>query len=79
MKDTFEYVSLLLKTDELLRGYPGYPNLKKALASEIGAVERYLEPGKVEEIPTTRVFPADSGVVEKETTPPEAPVEEEHN
>ena len=78
MKDTFEYVSLLLNTDELLRGYPGYPNLKKALASEIGAIERYLEPGKVEDIPATRVFPADSGVVEKETAQPEAPVEEEH-
>ena len=75
MKDTFEYVTLLLHVDEGLRGYPGYPNLKKALASELGAVERSLEAPPVEDIPATRVFPADSGVTEKET----APVEEEHN
>ena len=69
MKDTFEYVNLILSVDEKLRGYPGYASLKKALAHELREIDVGFAPvpPSVPEAPVVTVFPADSGVIQKET------------
>ena len=67
MRDTFEYLSLLFTLDEKLRGHPGYPEIKKALAREVKDIEESFAPVPHDVFPSVAVFPEDSGVIQKET------------
>ena len=71
MKDQMEYLLVLLKADDLVRGYVDLTNVKAAIRKELRALDEALAPPKPVAILSDRtapIFPETAGVEETDTT-----------
>ena len=67
-EDLFYQLYYLLYVEEKLRGHPGYPNLKRVVSEGLKTLECEAGYPVISEPTAAPIFPADSGVIETDTT-----------